>query len=73
MDLAHSVLPVLERRRIAGTLLYGKCAPHEVEWKRQIMEAGGDDTNDAFLFAPFVGYEAYLRAGRLTLCGFTEL
>jgi hypothetical protein len=71
MDLVPAAANVLERRRVAGTLLYGKCAPHEVEWSRLCMEACGYDK--ALLTAPFVGYEAYLTAARLTLCGFTAL
>ncbi len=63
-----SVMPVVERRRCAGTLLYGKCAPHEVEFRRQLIAAGGAyGARQAALFAPFIGYEAYLLVARLAL------
>ena len=63
--LLPDVMEVLERRRLAGTLLYGKCAPHEVDWSRQFgrHERGTVEIADAW--PPFVGYDAYLRAARL--------
>ena len=33
--LLPAAMEVLERRRVAGTLLYGKCAPHEEQWADQ--------------------------------------
>jgi hypothetical protein len=61
---------VVERRRCAGTLLQGKCAPHEVEWSRQLWEAagGGCPASRVASVAQLVGYEAYLRAAWLGLC-----
>jgi hypothetical protein len=67
------VMDVLERRRIAGTLLYGKCAPHEEQWLRRwidpMCEGDVDPSDDVTKddWAPFIGYEAYLKAAQLAL------
>ena len=68
VELLPSVMAVVERRRLAGTLLYGKIAPHEVEWHRQHhAPAGKCDATMAGLLAQFVGYETYLRVARLAM------
>jgi hypothetical protein len=60
-------MAVLERRRLTDTLLYGKCAPHEVEWRCQILASLTSDDASAVTCAPFVGYEAYLHLARAVL------
>ena len=57
-------MALVERRRCADTLLWFKCAPHEVEWCRQFWKAvdGGGDARVTAAIAQFVGYETYLNA-----------
>ena len=66
-ELLLPAIEVLERRRLAGTLLYGKCAPHEEEWQRHIVARCGGETWKPDACAPSVGYEAYLKAARLAV------
>jgi hypothetical protein len=64
------VIDVLERRRMAGTLLFGKCAPHEVEWARRLARKvldGTDDASTTAAWAQHIGYDVYLKAARLAL------
>jgi hypothetical protein len=62
IELLPPVMALVERRRLAGTLLYGKCVPHEVEWSRQIWTAINEgDANQSASDAPFMGYETYLK------------
>ncbi len=72
--LLPDVMEVLERRRIAGTLLYGKCAPHEVEWARQIV--GGDSPemprDTVEVSALLTGYETFLIEAYLALAWLYE-
>jgi hypothetical protein len=67
--LLPDAMEVLERRRLAGTLLYGKCAPHEVEWARQIV--GGDSPemprDTVEVAALLTGYETFLIEAYLAL------
>jgi hypothetical protein len=67
VELLPGAMMVLERRRCANTLLYGKCAPHEVEWSRQLYVAHGSSDASARKEAQFTGYEAYLRGTQLAL------
>ena len=67
-ELLPPLLALLERRRLAGTLLYGKCAPHEVEFRRQFLIALGEcDASKLAPFAQFIGYGTYLMGARLGL------
>ena len=68
--LLPAAIEVLERRRLAGTLLYGKCAPHEVEWSRQFIAEARHETppsDDLVAWAPAMGYETYLQAAWIAL------
>ena len=69
--LLPAAIEVLERRRLAGTLLYGKCAPHEVEWARQWGRAPGKTcgVTATDVWVPFTGYLSYLKSARLALYG----
>jgi len=69
MELLPPLMAVLERRRCADTLLYGKCAPHEMEWSSQYVAAspGRCSATDNALFGQYVGYEAYLLVTRIAL------
>ena len=59
-------MALVERRRLAGTLLYGRCAPHEVDWSRQIWEAfGGPGPIRSDSVAHFVGYDTYLKVAKV--------
>ena len=67
-ELLPPLLALVERRRVADTLLYGKCAPHEVDWARQYHGGGGRcDASKSALYGQYTGYEAYLHATRLGL------
>jgi hypothetical protein len=65
LELMPQAMAVLERRRLAGTLLPGKCALHEVEYARQVYVAAGVENNTPV--AQFVGYQAYLKAAHVQL------
>ena len=61
-------MALVVRRRCADTLLYGKCAPHEVEWLRQVLAAshvGAPSRTE--LLGQFIGYDSYLRVAHLGL------
>ena len=62
--LLSGAVEALERRRVAGTLLEGKCAPSEEAWRAS--EAQQIDArvsaDEAASWATLVGYEEYLRA-----------
>ena len=68
--LLPPLMALVERRRLAGTLLYSKCAPHEVEWARQYhpnAAASGCAASETAPDARFIGYEVYLRVVHLGL------
>jgi hypothetical protein len=68
LELLPPMIALLERRRLAGTLLYGKCAPHEVEWWRQVAAAHmACPASVATSLAHFVGYQAYACVARTML------
>jgi hypothetical protein len=68
VELVPPMMALLERRRLAGTLLFGKCALHEIEWgSQQLAAVESCDVSETALSAQFVGYEAYLRVARLGL------
>ena len=60
-------MALLERRRLADTLLPGKCAPHEVEWNRQMYATTAADAEDVNTAATYLGYQAYLKAAQIQL------
>jgi hypothetical protein len=78
--MAHilpAALATLARRRAAGTLLAGTCAPHEEAWEcafsqhatKLNMASGGPVVSRTLAAAlgKFVGYRAYVRGARLVL------
>ena len=71
--LLRSAIPMLLRRKAAGTLMAGACRPHEVEWSRLTwghwseIEAAAAGLLDWEWKAPYVGYEAYLTAATVAL------
>ena len=67
MELLPPVLALLERRRLADTLLPGKCALHEVEWMRRLYAAAGATAEMSTSVNKFVGYESYLKAAQLEI------
>ena len=68
LELLPPVLALLERRRLAGTLLPGKCAPHEIEWNRQMYAAvGATAAGDVHTTATYLGYQAYVKAAQVQL------
>jgi hypothetical protein len=83
IDLLPATLATLARRRKAGTLLPGTCAPHEEAWElacatHDTMMNAMDPTSDDFVevlpaLAQFVGYIAYLDGARLALMRATLL
>ena len=66
-ELLPPLMELLERRRIAGTLLYGKCAPHEVESQQRVVAGYTRDAHQGAQLAPFIGYEVCLRVARHAL------
>jgi hypothetical protein len=68
VEFVPPLMAVVERCRLADTLLYGKCAPHEVEWSRQLWLASGGFAASAYAsVAQLVGYETYLMVAGLGL------
>jgi hypothetical protein len=76
MALLPAAKATLLRRKAAGTLLPGTCAPHEEAWERarvtqdqKLRAASDDDVIRTMLpmLAQFVGYNAYLCYARLAL------
>ena len=66
--LLPDAMDVLERRRLAGTLLYGKCAPHEVEFARQLARTvDSSNVEREVACAPLLGYQVFMKAARLAL------
>jgi len=69
--LLPPVLASLERRRVAGTLLFGACLPHEVAWFEGYLSNNacfhGDPESGHDIAGHFVGYAAYLMAAKLIL------
>ena len=55
---------VLERRRVAGTLLEGKCTAVEESWRARVMMQRSPDFTpaEAASWATLIGYEEFLRA-----------
>jgi hypothetical protein len=72
--LLPGAMEVLERRRIAGTLLHGTCAPHEVEWSRRFLsdDRPGIPSDALMTSALLMGYEVYLKAAYLALAWLYE-
>jgi hypothetical protein len=75
-ELLPPAAAALERRAAAGTLLEGACRPYEEAWFASYLAhlatfghsaADGEDGVDLSRAARFVGYAAFLRAGRLSL------
>jgi len=59
--LHSAAMAALERRRVAGTLLEGKCTAAEEAWcAAKFTEAGKMSEVDAAAWAPLVGYDIYL-------------
>ena len=57
-----AVTAALERRRVAGTLLEGKCTAAEVAWFAARLRVDGISAQTAAWQAPLVGYEVFLFA-----------
>jgi len=53
----------LERRRLAGTLLEGKCTAAEEAWSAAQMRDGNFTAAESVSLAKLVGYRAFLQAG----------
>ena len=63
--LLAGAVAVLEERRVADTLLEGKCTAAEEAWFTCDMPQVGYTAADAASMAPLVGYEQYLRAAKM--------
>ena len=64
--LSHAVA-ALERRRVAGTLLDGKCSAVEENWRSDMMRHARYTAADAACWAPMVGYHAHMCGASSTL------
>ena len=69
LELLPAAMPVLERRRSAGTLLL--CAPHELEWSRRIDTSRPSRVAVAHLSAPVFALDMFLKAARMALAAVT--
>ena len=58
--LLSRVLEALDRRRVAGTLLEGKCTVAEEAWRALVYLQQGDASAEAVSRAELVGYEEFL-------------
>jgi hypothetical protein len=80
MELLPTALATLTRRKAAGTLLCGACAPHEEAWEQATLMHESNDSQDGAVPMPpqrlrtasaaaakFVGYRTYLLGARLAL------
>ena len=67
--LLPDAMEALERRRLAGTLLHGKCAPHEMLWSRRFLAEDSPEMPSEVMGASvlLMGYEMYLKAAYLAL------
>lgn len=71
VPLFMAALKTLQRRRAAGTLLFGCCRPAEVAFEQQITEHYADTLehrqarDDAVIAAPFLGYNTFLELASL--------
>ena len=72
--LFSGAVDALERRRLAGTLLQGKCAAAEVAWCARDRQRQDPDCTaaDAASWAALFGYEEFLYAARLALTVLSE-
>jgi len=71
VSLLSAVVAALERRRMADTLLEGKCTAAEEAWYAAVLRDVGHSANDAAWQAKLVGYDRYLRAA-FSIMGFFE-
>ena len=63
ITLLSENMTALERRRVAGTLLEGKCTELEEAWfARKVLEQDGVTGAELRSWAKLVGYDQYLRA-----------
>ena len=64
VTLFSGAVAALERRRVAGTLLEGKCAAPEVAWRVSDLQRlnPGLSAADAAGITSFLGYDEYMRA-----------
>jgi len=59
--LLTAAVATLERRRVAGTLLEGKCTSDEEAWDAALWRDAGYSAADAAVYAKLVGYGFFLR------------
>jgi len=60
--LLSAVVAALERRRMAGTLLEGKCTAAEEAWYAAELQDGGISADEVAWRSKLVGYNTFLRA-----------
>ena len=65
VSLLSGALEALDRRRVAGTLLDGKCAAAEEAWHAALLQRDNSHLTAAMAasWASLVGTEVYIRAG----------
>ena len=64
--LLSGAVETLERRRLAGTLLDGKCDAAEEAWQTAVLQRSIEDRRPAVVanLAALVGYEQFMRAAK---------
>jgi len=65
--LFATVIAALERRRVAGTLLEGKCSAAEEAWSAAMLSGVGCPADEVAWRAPLVGSDLFLNAANLVL------
>ena len=66
--LFSAVVAALERRRVAGTLLEGKCTAAEEAWYTAVMHEAKQPSASIVGWAPLVGYYIYLSTAQSVVC-----
>ena len=77
ISLASAAVAALERRRVAGTLLDGKCSAAEVAWPADQIQHDNPRWSAAVAssLGALVGYEEFLHGGKIALhlVAFTDM
>jgi len=68
--LLSAVVTALERRRVAGTLLEGKCSAAEEAWRVAHLRGLSFSPAEAAHVATLVGYDVYVRVADTITCMF---
>jgi len=68
VSLFAAVAAAVERRRVAGTLLEGKCTAAEEAWEAALLQDADFSAKEVAWRAKLVGYDTFLRAAFSAMC-----